>query len=34
MDKHELALYYEIFKNEEYKIILNKIKDSKIIFDV
>jgi hypothetical protein len=34
MDKYELALYYEIFKNEEYKIILDKIKDSKIVFDI
>ncbi len=34
MDKHELALYYEIFKNEEYKVVLKQIKDSKIIFDV
>ncbi len=34
MDKYELALYYEIFKNEEYKIILEKIKNSKIIFDI
>lgn len=34
MDKYELALYYEIFKNEEYKIILNQIKDSRVIFDV
>jgi hypothetical protein len=34
MDKHELALYYEIFKNEEYKVVLNKIKKSSIIFDI
>jgi FkbM family methyltransferase len=34
MDKYELALYYEIFKNEEYKIVLKKIQDSNIIFDV
>lgn len=34
MDKYELALYYEIFKNEEYKIVLEKIKKSSIIFDI
>lgn len=34
MDKHELALYYEIFKNEEYKIVLDKIKESSIILDI
>ena len=34
MDKYELALYYEIFKNEEYKIILDKKKESSIILDI
>ncbi|MDD3303022.1 MAG: FkbM family methyltransferase [Candidatus Gracilibacteria bacterium] len=33
-DKYEKALYYEIFINKEYSIIEEKIKKSKIIFDI
>jgi len=33
-DKYEKALYYEIFINNEYSIIEEKIKESKIIFDI
>lgn len=34
LSKYEQALYYEIFENEEYKLIKNNILDSKIIFDI
>lgn len=34
LDKYEKALYYEIFHNKEYGIIDEKIKESKIIFDI
>lgn len=34
LSKYEQALYYEISKNEEYKIIKEKIKESQTVFDI
>ncbi len=33
-NKYELALHYEIFKSWEYSFLFEKIKNSKIIFDI